>query len=86
MADGASLIFLEQLRERYPTAIDKDDLEERIVAHEVGHALTLNHGDNTDSPANNGIMNKSLQSAPTAQMRFIDEHLDVLRKLSAPSN
>ena len=55
MVNGASLIYLEQLRERYPSAIDKDDLEKRIVIHEVGHSLTLDHGDNTDNPANNVI-------------------------------
>lgn len=83
---GGSLIYLEQLRERYPSAIDKGDLEKRIVIHEVGHALKLDHGDGTDNPANNGIMNLSLQHASTIQMRFIDDHLDGLRKLNKPNN
>jgi hypothetical protein len=83
---GGSLIYGETIRERGPTAGDGvNALEQRIVAHEVGHAMRLDHGDNTNSIPNNGLMNRSNQAGPTgAALRFIDRHLHELRSLNRP--
>ena len=60
-------------------------LEQRIVTHEVGHAMSLDHGNNMNQPNTNGIMNTSAQTAPdAANAKFIDKHLNALRKLSKP--
>jgi predicted Zn-dependent protease len=83
---GGSLIYLEQLRERYPTAVDRNDLEKRVVVHEVGHSMGLDHGDGKDNVIKNGIMNRRLQNAPSSLMRFNNEHLHQLRKLDKPKS
>jgi len=64
---GGALIYIEQIRERGPTAAGpaawtarqrREALEKRIVVHEVGHAMRIDdHGDNFDNLAVNGVMN-----------------------------
>ena len=85
-AASGSLIYEESIRERGPTAAGGVFvLERRIVTHEVGHQMRLNHGDNTNNLANNGIMNRSNQAGPTgANLRFINTHLDQMRRLNRP--
>lgn len=88
---GGSLIYLETIRERGPTAVGGvGDLERRIVVHEVAHALRIvGHNDDSATPATmysvNGIMNSTLQDGPAgADLKFIDKHLDVLRSILRP--
>lgn len=91
-AVGGCLIYDETIRERIPTAgglraAQPGDLERRIIVHEMGHHLRLDHGDNTNNLGNNGIMNTSLQAGPTngdANWRFIPRHLDTLRRTNRP--
>ena len=62
-------------------------VENRVVTHEVGHAMRLDHGNDMNQPNVNGIMNTSAQSAPdAANAKFIDRHLDELRKLTRPQS
>lgn len=89
---GGCLIYDETIRERIPTAgglraLQPGDLERRIIVHEMGHHMRLDHGDNTDNLGNNGIMNTSLQNGPMngdANWRFIPRHLDRLRRTNRP--
>jgi len=85
-AAGGSLVYFETIRERGPTATGgASGLEDRVVTHEVGHAMTLDHGNGTNDPAANGIMNPSNQLGPTgADLKFIDRHLDEMRDLARP--
>lgn len=101
-ARGAAYVFVEGIRERIATAGglrpgQNGDLERRILVHEVGHHLGLDHGDNTNNLGNNGIMNTSLQAGPlngppadpnpavaSPNYRFIARHLDQMRRLNRP--
>lgn len=85
-ANSGSLIYEESIRERAATAAGGGlGLERRVVSHEVGHQMRLDHGDGMDDPPTNGLMNTSAQDGPTgADLRIIDRHLDELRRLARP--
>lgn len=87
-AKGGSLMYMETIRERGATAAGgAAALERRVVAHEVGHALHLDHGDGVDAPNTNGVMNTSLEDGPTgASFKFITRHLSELRGMAKPKN
>jgi hypothetical protein len=89
---GGVLIYLETIREGTAVANTRpgqpEDLERRTVVHEVGHAFHLNHGNYADDYPANGIMNKNGLSGPTyggANFRFVEHHLDKLRRTEKPA-
>lgn len=83
--------YLETLREGAPFANNRpgqpEDFERLTVLHEIGHLLYLDHGDNTDNPGANGVMNTEPFNLPvhgTFDYRFNDNHLHIIRVSEKP--
>ena len=85
---GGSQIDMEVIREGGMTAAGgAPAYERRVVCHEIGHALRLDHGNGMDDPAANGIMNIVMGDGPVGvDLRFIPAHLAVLRMLDRPQS
>jgi len=85
VAPGArgSQVFVETIRDRL-VAGAVAGLEERVLAHEVGHQLGLDHWDQAvpgvpPGPAPTNLMMKSLSAMTNADARFVPMHLHLLR-------
>lgn len=80
--DGAQ-IFVETIRDRLAFGA-RAGLEERVLAHEVGHQMGLDHWDVgvagvTAGPVQPNLMLYTVQSIENDQARFVPQHLHLLR-------
>jgi hypothetical protein len=85
VATGArgSQVFVETIRDRLGGGAVLG-LEERVLAHEVGHQLGLDHWDTGESgvpsgPVVTNLMLRDMTSVPNADARFVPIHLHLLR-------
>jgi len=78
-----ALIFSETIRDRLANSGALPGLAARVLAHEIGHTMGLDHWN--ANPSN--LMFESQQSVPNASARFVPKHLEILRnRVNSPGD